>query len=436
MYLSTKPFIMYTTDMEPSINQYDVVHIEKSDKYVIGDIVLFSIGNTDIISRIISITCSAVVCKCDNTFELYELKTHEISGKISHLNIKPFANPLIHCEDFCTMSMELGKLFIKNGFNEEKTKKTSAYRSFYNKYQSRRFKVKDLVSKISNFNYQSAKELFEDMNKTDYVILKGEPLSVYAYGDTGKRTGSDIDILVSKDNIKHCSDILTANGFQSTAKSRFEKIFFLSHSHQASTWGKVYKTMNYEINIDINFDIFWGEYEGCKTDINEFISDYSYIDIWGVKVKTLPPIKMLIHLILHNYKDLNSIYLLSHRKSLTVKPFKDIFFLLKNNLPLISKDDLLKMCNKYNITPYAYYMLYYTNIIFQDEIISEYIDSLKNEEGIQLLSKFGLCKKEQKEWSCDFYSRLAAEDINCYLYPLLTNADMKKIAINKEVFNM
>lgn len=29
MYLGTKPFIMYITDMEPSINQYDVVHIEK-----------------------------------------------------------------------------------------------------------------------------------------------------------------------------------------------------------------------------------------------------------------------------------------------------------------------------------------------------------------------------------------------------------------------
>ncbi len=78
------------------------------------------------------------------------------------------------------------------------------------------------------------------------------------------------------------------------------------------------------IEIDLNFDIFWDEYEGKRIDIDEFLSDTIEMEIYGVKVKTFPPIKALIQLVLHHYKDMNSLFLLATRKSIRYDMFKDI----------------------------------------------------------------------------------------------------------------
>ena len=104
----------------------------------------------------------------------------------------------------------------------------------------------------------------------------------------------------------------------------------MSHSHQLLPY---YSYINNQlICIDLNFDIFWGEYEGKRVDIDEFLCDTIEMDIYGVKVKTLPPLKAMIQLILHHYKDMNSIFLLATRKSIRYDMFKDVYYLLKNNI--------------------------------------------------------------------------------------------------------
>lgn len=188
------------------------------------------------------------------------------------------------------------------------------------------------------------------------------------------------------------------------------------------------------IQIDLNFDIFWGEYEGKRVDIEDFLSDTVEIEIYGVKVKTLTPIKTMIQLILHHYKDMNSIYLLATRKSIKYDMFKDVYYLLKNNLDAIPLDKLYAMSVEYEIIPFVFYVFYYTGQVFDDEVLKRYTEAFRVPEGEALLNCYGLCTKERKEWKFDFKTRLESENLYELIKDDLTDKDREKIAVNKRVF--
>ena len=263
-----------------------------------------------------------------------------------------------------------------------------------------------------------------------YAIVKGESLSILAYGKEGKRSSKDIDFLVSRSDLKFIEEILDKMGYFQRTLSRELRIMMLSHSHQTLP---CYNS-KYNLFIDINFDVFWGEYEGKRIDIEEFLSDTIEMEIYGVTVKTLPPIKAMIQLILHHYKDMNSIFLLATRKSIKYDMFKDVYYLLKNNLDAIPLDKLYAMSAEYAIIPYVFYVLYYTGQVFDDEILKQYIESFRTPEGESLLNRYGLCTKERKEWKCDFQTRLEADNLYELIKDDLTEKDQEKITINKRIF--
>ena len=103
------------------------------------------------------------------------------------------------------------------------------------------------------------------------------------------------------------------------------------------------------MTVDLNFDILWGEYNGKRIDIEGFISDAIEVEIYGIKVKTLPPLKALIQLILHHYKEMNSIYHLAGHNSITYSMFRDVYYLWKNNASVISLEKLYVLSEKYQI---------------------------------------------------------------------------------------
>ncbi len=111
---------------------------------------------------------------------------------------------------------------------------------------------------IQAIYYDACKGIFSDICDCKYAIIKGAPLSCYAYNEAGKRRSSDIDVLISRSNICNIEDALKNNGFSSTHYSRNDRIFMLSSSHQIVPWFKELPFMGY-VNVDINFDIFWGE---------------------------------------------------------------------------------------------------------------------------------------------------------------------------------
>lgn len=252
------------------------------------------------------------------------------------------------------------------------------------------------------------KRSFYELSKIvygNYAVIKGAVLSTQAYGKTSMRLSKDIDVLIHRTSIYEFEKLLHECGFANETKSRCDKITLLSSSHQVSPWVKEIPPWG-TVVIDLNFDIFWGEYEGKRIDIEEFLSDTVEMEIYGVTVKTLPPIKAMIQLILHHYKDMNSIFLLATRKSIKYDMFKDIYYLLKNNLEEIPLDKLYTLSAEYEIIPYVFYVLYYTGQVFDDEVLKKYIDTFRTPEGEDLLNCYGLCEKERKEWKCDFQTRL------------------------------
>ena len=289
----------------------------------------------------------------------------------------------------------------------------------------------ELIGKIiCKEKYTEIYRVFADKK---YAVVKGEALSLYAYDAPNMRQSSDVDILIPRMFLRDVEDSLRNNSFENEYLSRRDEVLLLSSSHQTLPWNKyLYPWGN--LTVDLNFDIFWGEYEGKRVDIEGFLSDTVDIDIYGVKVKTLPPLKAMVQLILHHYKDMNSIYLLAARKSINRNMFKDVYYLLMNNLEDISIDRLYAISSEYGIIPYVFYVLYYTNRIYSDATLGRYVETFRTREGERLLNLYGLCEKERREWHVDFNTRLEAESAFPLIEKDLTDRDKKKIEINKKFF--
>lgn len=288
---------------------------------------------------------------------------------------------------------------------------------------------------ICKMQYIIAREFLNDLFKSGipYAIVKGCPLEFYKTGISEKRMISDIDILVYKENINKVVKLLKNNCFTFPDNiKREDYVLMLSATHQYPAF---YKSIeNFYAQIDLNFDIFWGEYEGKRVNIEQFLQDTVEIEIFGIKVRTLPPLKAMIQLILHHYKDMNSIFLLATQKSIKYEMFKDVFYLLKNNLDTISLEKMYEVSATYKIIPYVFYVLYYTGQVFQDKTLQTYIDAFRTLEGEALLNVYGLCEKERKEWKYDFTTRLKVKSLFDLIKNDLTENDFEKIAINKRAF--
>lgn len=280
--------------------------------------------------------------------------------------------------------------------------------------------------------YFFSKHFLSRLTDFDYALIKGEVLSELAYGKEGRRYTTDIDILTTRENTSKIEKLLIEEGFKQKDSSRKSRIFCFQNSHQISPYIK--RDDIFEICIDINFDVFWGEYEGKRINISSFLSDTIELDVYGCNVKSLSILKVFLQLILHHYKDMNSLFLLATRKSIKYDMFKDVYYLLKNNLDTISLDKLYAMSAEYEIITYVFYVLYYTGQVFDDDILKQYIEAFRTPEGEALLNCYGLCEKERREWKCDFKARLDSDHLYDLIKEDLTERDKEKIAVNKRIF--
>ena len=73
------------------------------------------------------------------------------------------------------------------------------------------------------------------------------------------------------------------------------------------------------------------------------------MNIFGFKAKVLDPMKALVALVLHHYKELNSLHQLSRAEHpYKEKLFNDIYFLIINNT-CISPHNFFEICSTYDI---------------------------------------------------------------------------------------
>lgn len=291
---------------------------------------------------------------------------------------------------------------------------------------------KDIMYLKGQLYYHFFSKVAEELNSIRYAIVKGEVLSNQAYNAFGKRYYNDIDILLDKADLAKAKIILEKNGFNSMNVDRYKNIFTTSFSHQVIPYVKTIDS--FSIYVDLNFDVFWGEYEGTKINISDFLVDTVDFVIYECCVKILQPIKSLIQLILHHYKDMNSIYLLATRNSITYNMFQDVYLLLKNNQIDIQVEVLYELCKKYDICEYVFYIIYFTNKIYNDNFLEPYIEALRSDKGVELLECYGLTNQERKFWKVDFITRLNSENLYFLIKEDLNTEDIKKIKINKDNF--
>lgn len=292
-----------------------------------------------------------------------------------------------------------------------------------------------LLKIFDGMQYIIAKDVIDTLNRSNirYAIVKGCPLAYYKTGRVSTRCSNDIDILIDRNGVSRLEAILKDNGFQSVHEiARDERILLLSGSHQIPPYikqiGKLYS------QIDINFDLFWGEYTGERIDVSSFLENVNELDVYGCQIRTLPPLETLIHLILHHYKHLNSIYILTKGRAIKPLFFEDIVVLCQKYPKELSPACVFDACSRYQICPYAFYMFYYTQKIYSYGFLSEYINILRSAEGEALLDCYGLSDHERKRWEISFADRID-KDVSSLIYRKLTKDDMKKIERNRKLFN-
>ena len=298
--------------------------------------------------------------------------------------------------------------------------------------------MKDNVYKISRqILYKELQPLFEALSVLRYAVVKGEVLSNQIYGVPDRRRSGDIDILIDKKNIKYLEELLHKAGFlqilpDDSVEVRRNRVFCLSYSHQIPSYYK--DKLGFCLNVDVNYDIFWGEYDGDRCSIDDFLSDTIDMEIFGVKVKTLPKEKAFVHLVLHHYKEMNSLYHLSQHNPIRTDMFRDIYDMLVNNGDVLSREALMSLSEQYSIGKYMYYILYYTSQVFKCNDISQYVCALKRYEDIVLLNSYGLSLNEQKKWGISFCERLDNKNNSDYVKNSLNSVDIRKIEMNSQIF--
>lgn len=270
-----------------------------------------------------------------------------------------------------------------------------------------------------------------------YAVIKGEVLSEQIYGFLDKRRSNDIDILVEKKNVSLFENYLSRCGFKQCNdigknNPRSQRIMCMSYSHQIPPYHK--EKFGFRLNVDINHDVLWGEYEGGRISMDEFLSDTVDMQIYGVTVKVLSIEKTLVQLVLHHYKEMNSLYHLSQHNTITSSMFSDVFGLIMKNQSALSLECVAYLCDKYTIGAYVYYMLYHTNLIYKNPILNLYVEYLEPYRDEAIMESFGLSPYERKCWHVPFLERLNNPNIPQYVRSKLTDADWYKIEINKSVF--
>lgn len=289
--------------------------------------------------------------------------------------------------------------------------------------------------------YQTLAPVLEAGKDLPFVLIKGDVLSLLAYGETGYRDSHDIDLLVPPAQKDALCQILIASGFNRLVLradgtprqlNRREQIM-LKNSHQDFPFYKQIGTGE-RLEVDINTDVYWGEYEGPRVKTEQFLSDRVSLELFGYRVKTLSVLHQFIEVCLHHYKEMNAPYIFKLCNPINSRMFEDIYCLYARYIKG-SVEAAVKLCEKYQVTPYVYYMLHYTGLVFSDPELEADKLYFRSENGVFLLNRYGLAEHERKVWKCDFLTILDAPEIYSIIEPDLTNEDKRKIETVWSVFS-
>lgn len=124
--------------------------------------------------------------------------------------------------------------------------------------------------------YKELEPLFAVLSSVRYAVVKGAVLPQQIYGVPDRSPSSDINILIDKKNVKILEEQLHKLGFErklpeDNAEIRRNRVLCPDYSHQIPSYHE--DKLGFYLNVDVNYDIFWSEYEGKRCSIDEFLND-------------------------------------------------------------------------------------------------------------------------------------------------------------------
>lgn len=288
-------------------------------------------------------------------------------------------------------------------------------------------------------NFQHFKQVALDLENgnINYSITKGAYVARIAYPNESYRHSDDLDIIIKREDYMKVKKVLNNNGYVQGIYdykdkkiynfSRKQELFYLTYTQQSAPFIKIINNKAIPfINLDLNFEIFW---EKPKWDIEDLISHSQKIEYWECFANTLQNEYILLHLCLHAYYDMNSIYVLYKDYSFRLKYFVDIYGFVKN--AKISWKKFKFICIKYGVAKYISYIFYYTWLIFCDDSLL-YITGLEIPDK-KFLNTFGLGHEGRYQWKENFFDRLFCRNKQNMLNKYIDLNAQKKVIKGREL---
>jgi hypothetical protein len=289
------------------------------------------------------------------------------------------------------------------------------------------------------YECQDLLEAFEH-EQINYAVVKGVVLSNSAYNDVGVRKSSDIDILLSIEDLSRAKKLMESFGFKQWKYdkelnelrpfSRKELAFYTLYTHQTAPFVKLGENRRFLCNIDINTSILWGEHGSYTELTGELLSVAEYKDIHGIQLRVLDVEGNFIQLCMHHFKDLNSLYLLSLHANYQLNKYCDIYFFLKKNISIIDMEKVLTLLQKYRLRDYFYFVIFYTNVIFQDSLLEGLLEKFQ-EVNSSVLHEIGLEAERKLKWKKSFKERILSLDFSTDIYPCLNDEQKYNLKTNQ-----
>ncbi len=290
---------------------------------------------------------------------------------------------------------------------------------------------------LTRIRYSEVARIISCIGDMPYAVLKGEPLSKLCYGSECMRETSDVDFLIMKKDIAVFEELLEGCGFSpvkkvSETEKRRNRLVCLTGSHQISSYSKT--VFNIPVLIDINFDVYWGEYNGKRIPVKEFLANTVETEVCGIRLKTLSPVYAFIQLVLHHYREMNSVYHLLSHKTIVAQKIDDIQLLYTKLYDIGDLNELYRVADKYDLGKYIFYMLYWSSAVNSSDILSMGVERYHSKEGESLLDTYGLSDRERKTWTVEFTERLNSDKIPVIIRSQLTSSDLKKYEREVRIF--
>ncbi len=296
---------------------------------------------------------------------------------------------------------------------------------------------KMLNRNIIYVRYQSCASIFTQLEKQKipYAVIKGAVLSLSLYGNAFVRRSGDIDLLICRNDADRIKQLLLSEGFiqgRITEQgivpfSRYELLYYTAQTHQLAPF--IRKTNNPlcpYVNVDVNFDLLWGEANRSLT-MDFVLSKTELVSICNVTVRKLKTEMEFISLCLHHYKDMNSLYLL-YKGKLKLGLFCDLYAYLSNAAP--DPKHLAELCDTLSVSLYVKKCISDTEKVFgKNTLTQRYLQYL---HCPNLPDTYGLAKTEIHPWPFALPERLFV-DIRSYFDQTLSLEEKEKIKLNNTV---